>query len=108
MQIDPSDIKEARPFPPHSIQLTLKSKKTLVVNVKDWINADSLHQTLLDPAMFIEGYKSASAFVRAAILRGKGFEEIVMTLQRNQFSKEQAKSLVYYNKQQMVEHGVIL
>lgn len=60
MQIDPSDIKEARPLPPHSIQLTLKTKKTLVVSVKDWINADSLHQTLLDPAVFIKGYKSAS------------------------------------------------
>jgi Protein of unknown function (DUF2442) len=67
MKIDHLDIRSARPSLPHAVTVTLTSGKTVVVDVKDWLNSDNLNKALLvDPGLFSRGYKSTGGGIEWA------------------------------------------
>jgi hypothetical protein len=66
MPISDSDIEKVQLSPPHSLQVILRSGKSVTIDVKRWMDGEILHKTLLVPAEFIKGYKSASGGIEWA------------------------------------------
>jgi hypothetical protein len=55
----------------------------------------------------VEGYSSASQFVRTSIMKGMDYDMIVVTLVRNGFTTANARTLYYTCKGTMREAGVV-
>jgi hypothetical protein len=53
-------IKSFSARPPYTLIIHYQNGRQRTLNLKEWIEADPVHQTLRQPAIFITVYKSAS------------------------------------------------